>query len=418
MRTGFQWTFIGNSVYAASQWGILAVLNKVGSTEAAGLFLLAHAIVSPAALFFNFNFRVVWVTDAAANIRFGEFVCARLVYSVLLLVFVVAIGLIMPDANTSIVLSLVAMGIAAAGLSISDLFCGLFQKQERLDLSARTTMFRGILNFGSFACTFCSTRNVVASIAAMGIARIFLVLFHDLPLANSLFGQQRTWRPNPEFGLKFSWESTRTLTCIGLPLGINAIAGSLTPQIPRLILNYQNGLEALGVFGSISQVIAIGSMVITALGTVFMPRLSKAHQKGDVKQFVYLTFWSIAVAIAIGTTAVCVSSLIGERLLRLLYTPEYSQYQSVLVICMLAATGSFAGCICGMIIASARRFSLVLVASLSQCSMALIAALLFIPRFGLHGAAYSLVVSNIIMCILYAVFLASVVRDLRHAAVS
>ena len=43
----FTWTFLGNTFYALTQWGILAALAKLGSAEMVGSFSLALALASP-----------------------------------------------------------------------------------------------------------------------------------------------------------------------------------------------------------------------------------------------------------------------------------------------------------------------------------------------------------------------------------
>ncbi len=43
LRTNVAWTIAGNVIYAASQWGVLIVLARLGSQEAVGQFGLALA---------------------------------------------------------------------------------------------------------------------------------------------------------------------------------------------------------------------------------------------------------------------------------------------------------------------------------------------------------------------------------------
>ena len=44
LRRNFSWTFAGNAVYAACQWGMLVVLAKLGSPEMIGQFTLGLAV--------------------------------------------------------------------------------------------------------------------------------------------------------------------------------------------------------------------------------------------------------------------------------------------------------------------------------------------------------------------------------------
>ncbi len=52
LRANFSWTFVGNVVYAGSQWGMLVVLAKLGTPEMVGQFSLGLAgnLLTPDAL--------------------------------------------------------------------------------------------------------------------------------------------------------------------------------------------------------------------------------------------------------------------------------------------------------------------------------------------------------------------------------
>ena len=65
LRKNFTWTFAGNAIYAASQWGQLVVLAKLGTPETVGQIALALAICAPVIMFANLQLRSVQATIAA-----------------------------------------------------------------------------------------------------------------------------------------------------------------------------------------------------------------------------------------------------------------------------------------------------------------------------------------------------------------
>lgn len=68
----FSWTFIGNVVYAISQWGIIVVLSKFGNVMMVGQYAIGLAVTAPIILFANLKLRDVQATDASSKFRFGE----------------------------------------------------------------------------------------------------------------------------------------------------------------------------------------------------------------------------------------------------------------------------------------------------------------------------------------------------------
>lgn len=71
LRQNFSWTFVGNVVYAACQWGMLVALTKLGTPEMVGQFTLGLAVTSPVFLFSNLQLRTLMATDAKQEYHFS-----------------------------------------------------------------------------------------------------------------------------------------------------------------------------------------------------------------------------------------------------------------------------------------------------------------------------------------------------------
>ena len=132
LRGNFSWTFAGNLVYAACQWGILVILAKLGSPEMVGQFTLGLAITAPIIMFTNLELRIVQATDARKQYSFSDYLGLRLISTALALAIITVISLLGGFRwETSLVIFL--MGLAKAFESISDIFHGLIQQHERMD---------------------------------------------------------------------------------------------------------------------------------------------------------------------------------------------------------------------------------------------------------------------------------------------
>ncbi|MEO1184920.1 MAG: lipopolysaccharide biosynthesis protein, partial [Cyanobacteria bacterium J06636_27] len=94
LRRNFSWTFIGNAVYAACQWGMLVVLAKLGSPEMVGQFTLGLAITAPVIMFTNLHLRSVQATDAKQQFLFNDYLGLRLLSTGLALLIIAAITFI------------------------------------------------------------------------------------------------------------------------------------------------------------------------------------------------------------------------------------------------------------------------------------------------------------------------------------
>lgn len=121
----FSWTFVGNVVYAACQWGMLMALAKLGSPAMVGMFALGLAITAPVFMFANLHLRTIQATDARQQYQFRDYLSVRLATTALALLVVAAIVVLVGYAweTTAVIL---AVGCAKACESISDIFMGCF----------------------------------------------------------------------------------------------------------------------------------------------------------------------------------------------------------------------------------------------------------------------------------------------------
>jgi len=149
LRANFSWTFFGNVVYAACLWGMLVVLAKIGSPEMIGQFVLGFSIVVPVMSLGTMKTRIVLATDAKREYLFADYFGLRLITTVLALVIISGIVYGM-GCQRETALVILAVGLAKAFESISDVFYGLLQQRERMDRIAKSLLIRGPLSLIAF----------------------------------------------------------------------------------------------------------------------------------------------------------------------------------------------------------------------------------------------------------------------------
>src|SRR5579875_2135561 len=73
VRGNFVWTSAGNAVYAASQWGMVSVLAKLGTPELVGQYALGVAVTTPILMLAQLNLRSVIATDVRREHQFRDY---------------------------------------------------------------------------------------------------------------------------------------------------------------------------------------------------------------------------------------------------------------------------------------------------------------------------------------------------------
>lgn len=400
LRANFSWTFVGNVIFAASQWGMLVVLTKLGSPEMVGQFALGLAITVPIMSFATLKTRLVQATDAKREYEFADYFGLRLITTSLALLIIAGIALL-TDYQIETRLVILAVGVAKAFESISDVFYGLLQQRERMDRIAKSMMIRGPLSLAALGIGTYLTGSAIGGVVGLASASALVLVLYDvrsvalmLPEPDDMVsdeGDQRSVvRPNWEMRTLVS------LAWLSLPLGMVLALESLVTSIPRYFIAEHQGEYALGIFAPMAYVKRAGNIVAIALGLSASPRLAKYYAEGKVKAYRGLLLKLVGVGVLLGGAGVLVAVVFGREILTILYRPEYAEYQDVFVMLMVAAGIAYVATFLDYGMTAARYFRAQLPLFALVTAVTVLACLWLVPVHGLRGAAMAVLISSVV----------------------
>ena len=392
LRRNFSWTFVGNVVYAASQWGMLVVLARVGTPEMVGQFALGLAVTAPVILFANLALRQVQATDATREYAFGDYFSLRIVTTLLAMAMILFIALSAYQNET--VLVIVLIGVAKSFEALSDVVYGLLQQRERMDRVAQSYIIKGPASLIALAAGVLLTGSVVGGVVGMVLVWSLLFLTYDLNSARLLVENRDALRPqwNPRRLMKLAW--------LALPLGFVMMLISLNTNIPRIFVERYLGEAQLGIYAAMAYLMVAGNTVVSALGQAVSPRLAAYYARGDTRAYGRLLLRLTMIGAGLGLAGVIVAVVAGELVLHLMYGPEYAAEADVFVWIMISAAVAYIGSFMGYGVTAARVFKLQLVLSGLPALAALGLSMLLIPEQGLYGAAIVLILTNLVTTLL------------------
>jgi O-antigen/teichoic acid export membrane protein len=408
LRANFLWTLAGNVVYAASQWGIVIVLAKLGSPETVGKFALALAMSAPIYMFSNLQLRGVQATDAVGEYRFGDYLGLRLITTVGALLAILALTLVCGyRRETAFVILLV--GLAKAFESISDVFYGLQQQHERMDRIAVSMMVKGLLSVAVFCLVFYLTGSLLWSVVSLATVWAVVLAIYDVRSGASTLGvvrdvqavgidQQRESQATLRSKLRFS--TFVRLSWLALPLGIVMLLLSLNTNIPRYFIEHYLSERDLGIFAAMAYLLVAGTTVVSALGQSASPRLAQYYVAGNYKEFRSLLLKLLNVGGVIGGFGILVVLVAGPQILTLVYRREYADHTDVFLMLMVAAGIGYIASFLGYGMTAARYFKIQAPIFFAVCLTTTISCLLFIPEKRLVGAALAIVISTSLQMII------------------
>lgn len=407
LRRNFLWTVVGNLIYAACQWGMLAMLAKLGSPEWVGQFALGLALTAPVLLLTNLQLRAVQATDAGDEFEFGHYLALRL--TTVGCAAVVIFGIILVSGlNSGAALVTAAVGLAKIVEAISDAFHGLLQKHERMDRIARSMILKGVLSLAAFGATIYVTHSVFRATLAMAAAWLCVLLWYDLRSVRRVL--------RVKFRPVWSLPKMRTLVIIAAPLGVVMMLNSLNVNIPRYALEFLSGTREVGIFAALAYLQIGEGAIINALGQSATPRLARGFAGREHGAYWSLLKRLLAVGTVAGGLGVFVAVVAGPAILTILYRAEYAAYNDAFVWLMAGTVFANIAAFAGYGLTAARSFRAQIPLLLWESVIMGVTCWLLIPKFGLVGAAVAYLIAKVFLMLSSLLLLrrTSHAHNLRH----
>ena len=397
------WMLVGNVAYGFSQWSLLVALAKLGTVEMVGNFALALAVVLPVLMFTSLSLRSLQITDAVRSYRFIEYGTLRLLTVAPSLAFIAVFGLV-SHYSAAVLISTLLIGGAKALEYVSDILYGLLQQEEDMSGIAISMMLRAVLSVAALSTIVYLTRSLVWASAGLLFCSGAVLLGYDIPKAitdrkgniaaefrravhyirqlSNVENQRRLWK----------------LAFTGLPMGFALMMVSLNLNIPRYFIGRQLGMAELGIFSAISTLLASGSVVINAVGQAAAPRMANAFATNNGRKFGVLLAGLVAASLGLGGLGLFGALLFGRQAMALIYRPEYSTHQDVLVWLMAASGLYYLGSTLGYAVTAVRCFGPQLPLFVAASLTTAMGCIVLVPRMGLRGAAIAVLISAVVQC--------------------
>lgn len=413
LRANFSWTFVGNSLFAACQWGMLIVLAKFGSPALVGQFALASAITVPVVMLSNMQLRDIQATDARIEYQFGDYVGLRLITTlVALLILLGAIPILGYQGETALVVA--AFGLFKAVEAISDVIFGLLQQRERMDRIAQSLMLKGVLSLIALGSGVLLGGSLIWGILGLTVVWVLVITLFDRRSIALILGTrgEKVTLPAP----RWEWPTLWSLLQLALPLGMVMMLIALATSIPRFFVERYLGSHVLGIFAALTYLQVAGMTVVSALGQSALPRLSHYYAAGERGAFLQLLLRMLGIGLLLGGGGVILAIVAGPLLLTLIYEAEYAAHADFFVWVMVASAIGYLSWIAGEGVKAARYLRIQVVLFAIQVIVLTGMCIWLIPALGLMGVALVMITAALIHLLGVVLILMHAIRAMTPTA--
>ncbi|MBT3046019.1 MAG: oligosaccharide flippase family protein [gamma proteobacterium symbiont of Ctena orbiculata] len=319
------WGLIGQVTYVVGQFVVLSILARFASPVDVGRFALAGAIIMPVYAFFNLGLRFNQATDTEQESTFTEYLVLRSLTTLLGYLLILGIGFfIVSDESTRWIL--IIFGAAKAVETFSDLFYGVFQREQQMVLVARSQITRSLISSLLFSGLLIGMDSVEIAFAGHLFSWLLVAFLFDYRYAK---------RISTSADRAVTLKSLLGITRQSLPLGYAGFLARLTASVPRLVIDSVMGLAALGYFTVVAYALQAGTTVIMAVSHSITSPLSRYSAEGKDRAFRRLLFRIIGMFTALGLMMLPIAFYLGDFLIVLFFGDQYQGLNVLFTLIMI-----------------------------------------------------------------------------------
>lgn len=394
MKNNFIWNVVGSTAVAAFTVIITLIITRISGLDEAGVFSIGIAIANLLYTVATFGIRNYQASDVKGEYKFNDYLYTRIFTCILAII--IAIFIIYNNQyRYDVLLVILILCLYKVVDAISDVYQGMFQLNDRLDIAGKSNFIRIVASIVIFNVIIIYTQNLFTACLGMLFINIILVYLYDIKKAKPFLTSQG--KTSIDTILKML---RGTITLFGTLFLMTYIVNSSKYAIDQFMASEDQ---------AIYNILFLPSLVINlAMEFLLRPILvSLAHkwENNKIKEFLSEICKVIVIAVICGGVGVVASYYIGIPILQILYNISLEQHTWILVILMTSAGITAIGRVFTYALITMRKQKILLICYMIGSLGACVLTTILVKIHGMIGAA----IGNLCIAIILTVSLGTAV---------
>ncbi|WP_312102994.1 lipopolysaccharide biosynthesis protein [Pygmaiobacter massiliensis] len=399
------WNMAGSVCNAANTVLMTLLITRLCGAAAAGVYSMALAVaqlVGPVGLFEIRNFQV---SDAKKEYSFSEYYTARLFSLGAALIFIGAWVLVKGYTGEKLVVILCCCAFKLIDC-LEDVYQGLLQVHERLDIVGKSFALRIIADAVLFAVLLFLWNNLIVALVAYTLFAAVWVMAVTVPAANH-FARPK-WQASPRIFHLFT-------VCV--PLFLTSFLMSYIISAPKYAIDVSLSAEMQTYFSVLFMPAAVVNLFTIILYRLYMTRMAEDWVRGRLSDFLRQVFLLLAWIALLGAGVLCGAWLLGIPVLKLIYgLEELTPYRPELMLIILGGIFSAAAGWFNVVLTIMRRQKSLLFINAAAAMLMWLTAKPLVATNGLRGAAQSYLYTMLLLVVLQSAYMLRVWLCMKNNA--
>lgn len=408
-RQIYFWNMFGSFSNALSSVIFLMIVARTLTGEEEDTFSIAFSIAQLMYTIASFQVRVYQSTDVNEEYSFGDYFGFRIITSILM-IFSTAGYVLLHGYSGMKAIIIITLCLYRLLDAIADVFEGLYQQKERLDIAGRFLSFRVVLSMIGFATILHITRNLL--FGCIGIVVIY-------GLITILFAVRHTGQfleSNAKI-LEFRFASFKKMAISVFPIFLNGFMLMYIFNVPKNAIDSGLNMGVLPVGSQILyNILFMPASVINLMFIFFRPQITRMavyYSEGSINS-VNKTARRIGLILAGTTVFIVVAGVtIGLPILGFIYNKNLGDYKIEFMLILLGGGFSTLATLMDNLLTIVRKQHLNLISYGASLVVALIIVNPLVNHYAIIGAAATYFCSMLLLFILLWFSYLFVIRDNR-----
>ncbi len=387
------WNLLGNLAFAGSSVLFTLIVTRMTSPKEADAFSLAYGIAAILVVVGMFQVRSYQGTDVLFKHSFTGYSMARCLSLLLMLaVFFPYLAISKIDLHDTSKVAIISLYVLFRMCeAISDLFQGLFQRHERLDIAGKSMLIRYSVSTILLFVFLIFTKSLITSLFYLVILNFIFVFSYDYLHAKGFETIDLSGK-----SIKATLKDALSILKNCIPLFISGFLLAFIFNEPRIAIDLQ---IRLGHFITGTQrdynILFMPVFFMSLFILILRPlttQLALLWKNKELKKFDSIVTKLFVIILGVGLILTVLSYWIGIPILNVVFGVNLSQHNATLAILVFSGILYSIGIVLGDIMTVLRRQSYLLVVYLLMFIVSKLTNEQLIQQFGLLGASFSFLI--------------------------
>ena len=325
-RKNFIWNILGTGFNAFNSLFFMIIVTRINGVNDAGIFTIAFSTACILYIVGIYAGRIYQVTEPNKEINDKEYILNRIITFITMIVLVLIFNLIKGyNFYKSVVFILLCLYKALE--AFSDVFYGILQKNEKLDIVGKSLFIKSFIGVVLFFLVDYYIQNMIISILAIVLVSLLITIFYDIRHANKFINKE----------LKVKIKNVWIIFRKGFYTFAITFFAMYVSNSPKYAIDSYLESNYQTIFGIIVMPATVIGLVAQFLIHPFLTQILELYNKRDLKNLNKLSLKLIGIILGFGLVASLVIYLCGPEILGLIYGINLTTYRVALVIIIFAA---------------------------------------------------------------------------------